>query len=65
MQVQVIKDFYGRTIGRIRLMENGDKEIYDFYGRKLGYYRKSTNTTHDFFGRMVAMGDAITMFLNQ
>ena len=63
MQEEVIKDFYGRIIGRIRIKDNGDKDVFDFYGRKLGYYLKSNNTTYDFYGRIIARGDACSMLL--
>ena len=55
---QTIRDFHGRVIGYIETDANGDKRAYDFYRRKLGFYMKSTNTTHDFYGRVVARGDA-------
>ena len=43
---------------------NGDKTIKDFYGRPLGYYKKGRNVTTDFYGRVVASGDQLTMLLN-
>ena len=64
MREETIKDFYGRVIGRIRFQDSGIKEIYDFYGRKLGHYDPNTNKTYDFFDRMIAQGDALTMLLN-
>jgi len=63
MHEEMIKDFYGRVIGRIRFQDSGIKEIYDFYGRKLGTYDPTTNTTKDFYGRIVARGDALTMLI--
>ena len=59
-----IKDFYGRVIGTVVEENNGDKTIKDFYGRPLGYYKKGRNVTTDFYGRVVASGEQLTMLLN-
>lgn len=59
-----IKDFYGRVIDTVVEENNGDKTIKDFYGRPLGYYKKGRNVTTDFYGRVVASGDQLTMLLN-
>ena len=59
-----IKDFYGRVIGTVVEESNGDKTIKDFYGRPLGYYKTGRNVTTDFYGRVVASGDQLTMLLN-
>ena len=56
--VQEIRDFYGKIIGRVETMPNGDKTVRDFYGWILGYYRKSQDITTDFYGKIVARGDA-------
>ena len=56
-----IKDFYGRVIGTVVEENNGDKTIKDFYGRPLGYYKKGRNVTTDFYGRVVASGDQLTI----
>lgn len=61
----IIYDAYGRGIGRIRLVGNGDKDVYDYFGHKLGSYIWNTNTTYDAFGRVVARGDASTMLLKK
>ena len=65
MSEELIRDFYGRVIGRIRFQDNGIKEIFDFQGRKLGWYDPTTNITRDFYGRVVARGDALTMLLSE
>lgn len=52
-----IKDEYGRIIGFIEELDNGDKIAKNFYGRILGKYHKDTNKTHDFYGRIVGKGD--------
>jgi hypothetical protein len=64
MQVE-IKDFYGRVIGRIETLQNGDKVVKDFYGKTLGYYRKNYDVTTDFYGRTIARGEACSMLLNK
>ena len=56
--IQEIRDFNNRILGKIENMSNGDKTVRDFYGRILGYYRKSQDITTDFYGRIVARGDA-------
>lgn len=58
-----IRDSYGRIIGHIEQMPNGDKKVTDFYGRILGWYKKSINATTDFYGWIVAKGDACGMLL--
>ena len=52
-----IKDFYGKIIGWIDEETNGDKVAKDFYGKILGKYRKSTNKTYDFYGKIISEGD--------
>ena len=61
--VEQIKDFYGKIIGTIETQSNGDKIVRDFYGKILGYYRCSRNVTTDFYGKIVAQGDATGMLL--
>ena len=54
---EVIRDFYGRTLGTITTDANGNKVARDFYGRILGRYDKKANLTRDFYGRIVSKGD--------
>ena len=54
---EVIRDFYGRTLGTIVTDKNGNKVARDFYGRIVGRYDKASNVTRDFYGRIVAKGD--------
>lgn len=63
MKETVIKDFYGKILGKIKEEPNGDKIAYDFYGRILGKYKKLTNKTYDFYGRIVSTGDTLSQFL--
>lgn len=54
-----VKDFYGVILGW--LDDQGDKIVAtDFYGVILGFYKKSTDTTHDFYGRIICQGNAVT-----
>ena len=58
-----IKDFYGKILGTIETLSNGDKIIRDFYGKILGRYDKRMDLTRDFYGRIVARGDQSAMLL--
>jgi hypothetical protein len=61
MNKQTITDFYGKIIGYVSTDEKtGNKTATDFYGRILGYYKKDLNLTTDFYGKIVARGDAVT-----
>lgn len=59
-----IRDFYGRIIGWVYEDNNGNKKLTDFQGRVKGKYDKATNTTRDFYGRIIARGDQLSMLLN-
>lgn len=59
-----IKDFYGRVIGWVHEDSTGNKKLTDFQGRIKGRYDKATDTTRDFYGRIVAKGDQLSMLLN-
>lgn len=65
MNEEIIRDFYGRIIGYIQTQPNGDKIVRDFYRRILGRYNKATNTTRDFYGRIVTRGDQSSMLLHK
>lgn len=65
MDKETIRDFGGRIIGYKIYKPNGDIQIRDFYGRLLGTYRKSDNTTRDFYNRIVARGDQTSMLLGR
>ena len=43
--------------------KQGNKTVRDFYGDIKGYYKKSDNTTRDFYQRIVARGDQSGMLL--
>lgn len=57
MNKEIIKDFYGKIIGSIETLNNGDKIARDFYGKIVGKYYKKTNYTTDFYGKILAKGD--------
>lgn len=53
-----VRDFYNKLIGIVETLPNGDKVVRDFNSRKiLGYYRKDTDCTTDFYGRILSKGD--------
>ena len=54
---ELVKDFYGKIIGTIETDNTGNKIARDFYGKILGKYRKDTNKTYDFYGKILANGD--------
>ena len=59
---ETIRDFGGSIIGYIETESNGDKKVTDFYGKTLGYYDAGTNTTRDFYKRIIARGDICGIF---
>ena len=65
METTLVRDFYGRIIGKIETDDRGNKTIRNFYGWILGRYDAATDTTRDFYGRIVAKGDASGMLINQ
>lgn len=64
MQEIIIKDFYGRILGKIETHANGNKTVRDFYGRILGYYDARLNVTRDFYNRIIAKGDASSSLIS-
>ena len=62
---EIILDFLSRKqIGILRHLDNGDVVAIEFLSRKvLGYYRASTNTTVDFFGKQVSKGNTVVSFI--
>lgn len=58
-----IRDFGGRIIGYIETKPNGDKVVRDFFRRVLGTYDHAGDVTRDFYGKIVAQGDACSMLL--
>lgn len=64
MKEQIIREFNGRIIGFIQEDEKGNKIVRDFHRRVLGRYDKVSNTTRDFYGRVIAKGDSSAMLFN-
>ena len=62
--IQIIRNFQGRTIGRIETDPHGNKIVRDFYGKILGRYDKRNNVTRDFYGKVVARGDQSSMLIS-
>ena len=57
MSKQNITDFYGRILGTLEELSNGNVIARDFYGKILGEYDKALNVTKDFYGRILARGN--------
>ena len=57
MDREVIKDFGGRILGYLEYQSNGDIIVKDFYFKILGKYDKASNTTKDFYGRILFKGN--------
>lgn len=59
-----IREFNGQFIGYIETFDNGDKAAYDFPSRRcVGFYRKAQDHTTDFYGVVVARGDAVVSLI--
>lgn len=60
-----IRDFTTRQIiGILRYRPNGDVEAVEFSSRQiLGFYRAQTDTTVDFYGRMIMKGNGVVSFI--
>ena len=64
MSKEYIKNFSGQILGTL---EDQDNKIVarDFYGVNLGYYDKTTDRTHDFYGRIVGSGNLLSGLIAQ
>ena len=60
---EYIRDRNGKIIGWVETDHIGNKVVKDFYGKIKGRYRKSSNTTVDFYGRIVSYGDVTSGLL--
>ena len=60
-----IRDLSRLIIGYIDTKPNGDKVVTNFSGVILGYYRKSSDTTTDFSGRVLYYGDMASALLKK
>ena len=61
--IETIREFSGMSIGTIETDCNGDKTVRNFSGVVLGYYKKSSNVTTDFYGRILYKGDMASALL--
>ena len=66
-QEKKIKNFWGKEVARTVEKSDGKTYIYDFWGKMLGWYDpKALNgrgATYEFFGRMIAEGDALSSLI--
>ena len=65
MAKEFIKDFYGRIIGRYDTQPDGTTILRVFHGRVKGKYDPKQNVTRDFYGRIVAKGNHLSMLLDK
>ena len=65
MARNTIKDFYGRIIGSLETLPNGDVVARDFHGRILGRFDKKQNVTKDFYGKILSSGDTTSALIWQ
>ena len=66
LQRDRIKDWQGRILGTVDTdTVTGNKIIKHFSGKILGKYDKRSDTTRDFYGRVVAKGDNLSMLLKK
>ena len=65
-RTETIKDFAGRFIAIYEYHDNGDITVRDWQSRMVvGYYRKSRDVTTDFYGRIIARGNAVGMLIGR
>lgn len=57
MGKEYITDFYGKILGSLETMPNGDIIVRNFPGQILGKYEKSSNYTKDFYGKILYKGN--------
>lgn len=60
---ETIRDFYNKIIGYIETDERGNQVVKDFYRRILGRYDKASNTTRDFYGKIIAKGNQVSSLI--
>lgn len=54
---ETIREFGGSIIGYLEHESNGDIVAKSFTGRTLGRYERSSDTTKDFYGRILYRGN--------
>ena len=60
---ETIRDRNGKIVGWVDTDQYGNKTARDFYGKIKGRYKKTSNTTIDYYGRIVSYGDATVSLL--
>ncbi len=60
---ETIRDFAGSIIGYLDHESNGDINVRSFTGKNLGHYEASTDTTKDFYGRILYRGNMAAALL--
>ncbi|MBQ8387582.1 MAG: hypothetical protein IJX46_01480 [Clostridia bacterium] len=65
-RTETIKDAAYRPISILTYEDNGDIKVQDWQSRFIvGYYRKSRDVTTDFYGRIIARGNAVGMLIGR
>ena len=65
-RTETIRDFSGRFIAIYEYHDNGDITVRDWQSRMIiGYYRKNRDVTTDFYGRILARGNAVGMLIGR
>jgi hypothetical protein len=65
-RTETIKDSAFRPIAILTYEDNGDIKVQDWSSRMIvGYYRKSRDITTDFYGRIIARGNAVGMLIGR
>lgn len=63
MENKAIKNWRGKIIGWLGTDSNGIQYIFDFGHKILGKYDPRLDVTMDFYGRQVARGNQLSIFL--
>ena len=65
-RTETIKDSAFRPIAILTYEDNGDIKVQDWQSRMtVGYYRKSRDVTTDFYGKIIARGNAVGMLIGR
>lgn len=65
-RTETIKDASFRAISILTYEDNGDIKVQDWESRMVvGYYRKNRDVTTDFYGRVIAHGNAVGMLIGK
>lgn len=63
-RTEYVRNFAGQILAIYEFADNGDIAVRDFSTRFiLGYYRSARDVTTDFYGRVLAKGNAIGMLV--